>query len=519
MNGLGITASSGPPAKRSSSASKGKAVDVESEAIQGATTYIVGQDIQTKDAECRADLGVLFSQVSKIDAGQAVLISDQVNTASVLSQVSQFIAERGARQVHCIEFPSILLPSGCTQGSVVTIQCSRNVQEEQRRSDDFWNLQDDILAAFGNESPNPPSLRLRNVTQTSVTLEWDKLHLATAKLLSLTIWRNGQRLAAIPNPHNNTSTKVSGLDVDAPYSFHLIMRTTAGTFSSQTIKTRTLTLTDTSGIAVCFGAIEPPELLEEAKEALAHMRARHSHRIQIETTHFVCTHPSSEMPTASQDEPNPAVEYQRALQMSIPIVNPSWILSCLREKKMVPINLHYLDKNAASSTANLARSRSQASAAAKATPVVEETSAAPAASSKQTPIQLQQPPPPRNVVGESVEPKKEQRPVDQPEAQAEEPVIGAADQLERELGEQDAPPVVSEAAEEDKQTAKEDTEQAPEPSKENEEPVKEPEDKVKEEEPEQPAVEAEVKTPEEESKDEDEQKPGSKRGSMEEVSL
>lgn len=240
--------------------------------------------------------------------------------------------------MQCIEFPSVLLPPGCTTGSVVNISCSRNVKEEKARSDDFWNLQDEILSAFGDQSPHPPSMRLRNVTQTSVTLEWDKLELATAKLLSLTIWRNGQRLAAIPNPLNNTSTKLSGLDVDAPYSFHLILKTTAGTFASQTIKTRTLTLTDTSGIAVCFGAVHPPELLEEAKEALGQMKARSASRIQIETTHFVCTHPSSLEPLsspASPDVPNPAMEYQRAVQLSIPIVHPSWITACLREKRMV----------------------------------------------------------------------------------------------------------------------------------------------------------------------------------------
>lgn len=373
-------------------------------------------------------------------------------------------------QVHCIEFPSILLPPGCTQGSIVSISCSRNAAEERARSDEFWSLQDDILTAFGQVSPTPPSLRLRNVTQTSVTLEWDKLQLATSKLLSLTIWRNGQRLAAIPNPLNNTSTKVSGLDVDAPYSFHLIMRTTAGTFSSQTIKTRTLTLTDTSGINVCFGIVEPPELLEQAQQALEAMHARFSSRIQIDTTHFVCTHPSGELPTpstspsastaainAAPPPPNSAVEYQRAVQLSIPIVKPSWVLSCQREKKMVAINQHYLDKNTPpyQPAQNSSRSTSNRGAATAAPPIPGSStsgagSTAPAsaqqASSGSSP---QSPPRPTEEVREpatdqaedqepppssSVDALDEQQAIEaELEKEAEEPKVAAADQLETEM--------------------------------------------------------------------------------------
>lgn len=301
-------------------------------------------------------------------------------------------------QVQCIEFPSILLPPGCTTGSIVSIQCSRNAEEEKARSLAFWDLQDDILSSFGVTSPAPPALRLRNVTQTSVTLEWDRLELATARLLSLTIWRNGQRLAAIPNPANNTSTKVSGLDVDQAYSFHLIMRTTAGTFASQTIKTRTLTLADTSGVSVCFGAISPPTLLEEAKTALETMRARSSTRIQIDTTHFVCTHAADgpTAPPANSGQPNPALEFQRAAQLSIPIVHPSWVLACAREKKMVPISAHYLDK-AALSGGPSSQERLSRQGSGGQVPAPQPR--------RQEPIQLQQPPRGRSSTVSSVDAK------------------------------------------------------------------------------------------------------------------
>ena len=173
---------------------------------------------------------------------------------------------------------------------------------------------------------------MRNVTQTSVTLEWPSLHLATAKLRSLDIYRNRQRLAAIPQPLQNTSTKLSGLEINTEYTFQLVLRTTAGTHASNVIRVRTHTMTDTSGISVCFGTVQDTVILERAKLVLREMRAKWSDKIQIDTTHFVCTTPAA-APTAGQASGGPSVEYQKALQMSIPVVQPHWILACHAEKK------------------------------------------------------------------------------------------------------------------------------------------------------------------------------------------
>lgn len=89
-------------------------------------------------------------------------------------------------------------------------------------------------------------------------------------------------------------------------------------------------MTDTSGISVCFGTIQDPATLEEAKSALREMRAKWSDKIQIDTTHFVCT-----TPAGPGNSTGPGVEYQRALQLSIPVVQPQWIMSCHRERKYV----------------------------------------------------------------------------------------------------------------------------------------------------------------------------------------
>ncbi|KAF9266078.1 hypothetical protein L218DRAFT_971508 [Marasmius fiardii PR-910] len=248
-------------------------------------------------------------------------------------------------RAHLIEFPSILLPPGATTGSIVNIAVHQNHAEEKRRDVEFWALQKEIIDAFGMDIPTTPDLQLRNVTQTSVTLEWPPLQLATAKLRSLDIYRNGQRLASIPSPMTNTSTKLSGLDINSEYTFQLILRTTAGTYPSNLIRVRTHTMTDTSGISVCFGNVQDEVLLENATMALGEMGAKWSDKIQIDTTHFICTTPAA-TPNGAQASGNvgnaPGVEYQRALQLSIPVATPHWILACHSEKRMVAIAQYYL---------------------------------------------------------------------------------------------------------------------------------------------------------------------------------
>ncbi|KAH9835342.1 uncharacterized protein C8Q71DRAFT_765316 [Rhodofomes roseus] len=262
--------------------------------------------------------------VGKLDAGMAILLGERA---------------------HLIEFPSLLLPPGATTGSIVNISVQRNVVEEKKRDTDFWSLQNDILLTYGTKSPENPKLEVRNVTQTSVTLEWPALKLATAKLRSLDIYRNRQRLASIPSPLTNTSTKLSGLQIDTEYTFQLVLRTTAGVFPSNLLRVRTHTMTDTSGICVCFGNVQDPVQLENSKMALQEMGAKWSDKIEIDTTHFVCTTPAATPSGAAASgglTTAPGVEYQKALQLSIPVVQPHWILACHSTKKMVPIHPYYL---------------------------------------------------------------------------------------------------------------------------------------------------------------------------------
>ncbi|KAF8871384.1 hypothetical protein CPB84DRAFT_791955 [Gymnopilus junonius] len=261
-------------------------------------------------------------------------------------------------KAHLIEFPSILLPPGATTGSIVNIAVHQNHTEEQKREREFWDLQDDILEEFGQASPEAPKLSVRNVTQTSVTLEWPSLKLATAKLRSLDIYRNNQRLSSVPSPLTNTSTKHSGMDINTEYTFQLILRTTAGTFPSKSSRcARTLCRTPRDLRVLRHGAGRG--VVGECKLALRDMGAKWSERIQIDTSHFVCTTPAG--PGGGGGAPG--AMYQRALQLSIPVVQPHWILACHAEKRMVPIASFYLGAPSSTpSTAGFNRPQSMSQA-------------------------------------------------------------------------------------------------------------------------------------------------------------
>lgn len=250
-----------------------------------------------------------------------------------------------------IEFPALLLPQGVQVGSVVDIRVTRNDAEEQQQREAFVALQDDILQMYGINSPartSPPhaapSLRLRNVTQTTVTLEWDPLQLANADLHSLDIVRNGQRIAKVPRPLHTTSTKLSGLAMDSDYTIQLVLYTSAGTFASDELRTHTHTIEDTSGIHVCFGAIDDARLRAAAEDVLTTLGGQWSEQIQVDTTHLVTTHAPRGADT------HDARLYAKAQQLSIPIVQPHWLFACADEHRyverscsMVNISKYYVD--------------------------------------------------------------------------------------------------------------------------------------------------------------------------------
>ncbi|KAI0379128.1 hypothetical protein F5Y04DRAFT_135512 [Hypomontagnella monticulosa] len=246
--------------------------------------------------------------VGKVDAGVTVLLTPDKRL---------------------IEFPSILLPPNIVSGSIVDITVARNDESEAKAEAQFSALQDHIFASFGASSPSNPVLRCRNATQTSVVLEWDPIDLATADLISLSLYRNGQKAGNIPRPLHMHSTKISGLAVDTEYSFHLVLRTTAGTLSSKQVVVRTHKMTDLSGITITTGILPPP-MREELAKAVERIGAKIVDGVRIDTTHFVTTE-------------GRGVPWEKAVEMNIPVVRPEWVEACEKNGRILGVTKFYLD--------------------------------------------------------------------------------------------------------------------------------------------------------------------------------
>ncbi|KAB8255165.1 hypothetical protein BDV32DRAFT_131168 [Aspergillus pseudonomiae] len=246
--------------------------------------------------------------VGKVDAGVAVLLT---------------------QDNRLIEFPSVLLPNNITSGSIVDITVARNHSAEEASATGFQSLQKSILNTYGVKTPTPPVLRLRNATQTSLVLEWDPIDLATASLKSLSLYRNGSKAGSIPRPLETRSTKISGLAIHTEYTFHLVLRTTAGTYQSEKLTCRTHKMTDLSGITVTAGVL-PEQQKEALGAALDRIGGKLIDTVRIDTTHFVCTEGRGPL-------------WEKAVEMNIPVVTPEWVDACEAEGTIVSVRGYYLN--------------------------------------------------------------------------------------------------------------------------------------------------------------------------------
>lgn len=126
-----------------------------------------------------------------------------------------------------------------------------------------------------------------------------------------------------------TSTKMSGLAVDTDYEFQLMLRTSAGAYSSEKLVVRTHKMTDLSGITVAPGMMPPP-LRESLGGAIDRIGAKISETVRIDTTHFVCMEGRGR-------------EWEKAVEMNIPVVRPEWVEGCEREGRIVGVRGYYLN--------------------------------------------------------------------------------------------------------------------------------------------------------------------------------
>lgn len=153
--------------------------------------------------------------------------------------------------------------------------------------------------------------------------------MATAELRSLSLYRNGTKAGVIPI--GKMSTKISGLALDTEYTFHLVLRTSAGQYSSERLTVRTHKMTDLSGITVTPG-IMPQQLKDSLLDTVDKIGAKVAENVRIDTTHFVCTEPRG-------------ANWEKAVEMNVPVVVPDWIKGCEREGRIVGVRGYYLDAN------------------------------------------------------------------------------------------------------------------------------------------------------------------------------
>lgn len=108
-----------------------------------------------------------------------------------------------------------------------------------------------------------------------------------------------------------------------------MLRTTAGQYSSEKLAVRTHKMTDLSGITVTPGVLPGP-LRESLTGAVDRIGGKIVENVRIDTTHFVCTEGRGR-------------EWERALEMNIPVVRPEWVEGCEREGRIVGVRGYYLN--------------------------------------------------------------------------------------------------------------------------------------------------------------------------------
>lgn len=117
--------------------------------------------------------------------------------------------------------------------------------------------------------------------------------------------------------------------MDTEYTFHLVLRTSAGQYSSEKLNVKTHKMTDLHGITITPGVM-PGQLKDSLAETVNRMGAKMIDSVRIDTTHFVCTEARGQA-------------WEKAKEMNVPIVVPDWVKGCEREGRIVGVRGYYLD--------------------------------------------------------------------------------------------------------------------------------------------------------------------------------
>lgn len=258
-------------------------------------------------------------------------IGDSVEVELRVGMLDFALAKLMSSEYHTIEFPTILLPDNVVAGSIIKLQCSRAAEAEVVDKEQFENVQNKIKDLFASDLPKAPVLRVRNTTQTSTVIEWDPIDVAAADLHFMALYKGDQRVGFIPQPLKRTATKVSNLEIDAPYKFRLMLSTSAGLFESNELEVRTHKMTNLTGIVVCIGSLEHSNITEsDIRETLSRIGCKEPQTsVKLDTTHFVCSTEGG-------------VAYEKAVELNIPIVRPEWLKACESERRLASVRGFYL---------------------------------------------------------------------------------------------------------------------------------------------------------------------------------
>ena len=92
-----------------------------------------------------------------------------------------------------------------------------------------------------------------------------------------------------------------------------------------------------SGVFVCLGTIPDQRLYDATIQVVESLGARWSTQIQLETTHLLC----SMLPDPSNAEQMRL--YEKAEQLTLPIIQPHWLFACESKKRMVNVSPYVMD--------------------------------------------------------------------------------------------------------------------------------------------------------------------------------
>ena len=159
-----------------------------------------------------------------------------------------------------------------------------------------------------------------------------------SEFLGINVYKNKQRLD-ISIGKDQKIIKVGGLDIEKEYDISLMIKTTAGILESNDLRLKTSSREDMSGIWVSFGELKEIDgnVDDELIEMIEGFGGKCIELNDPDTTHFVCDYGKGE-------------DYEKALEMNIPIVSSDFIRDCVKQGKIQNSSQYYVKRSTTAMT-------------------------------------------------------------------------------------------------------------------------------------------------------------------------